>query len=75
MRPLGHERCSQSDPWQVQGSGDARFFFCARPYYKPHRVGKEVYRGANAGDFAAAPRDDSETAHEPLASLRRLLQD
>lgn len=30
----------------------ARFFFCVRPYYKPYRVGKEVYRGANAGDFA-----------------------
>lgn len=30
----------------------SRFFFCVRPYYKPYRVGKEVYRGANAGDFA-----------------------
>jgi hypothetical protein len=30
----------------------ARFFFCVRPYYKPYRVGKENYRGANAGDFA-----------------------
>lgn len=30
----------------------ARFFFCVRPYFKPYRVGKEVYRGANAGDFA-----------------------
>lgn len=30
----------------------ARFFFCIRPYYKPYRVGTEVYRGANAGDFA-----------------------
>ncbi len=30
----------------------ARFFSCIRPYYKPYRVGKEVYRGANAGDFA-----------------------
>lgn len=30
----------------------ARFFFCVRPYYKPYRVGKNVYRGANAGDFA-----------------------
>ena len=30
----------------------ARFFFCVRPYYKPYRVGKEIYRGANAGDFA-----------------------
>lgn len=30
----------------------ARFFFCVRPYFKPYRVGKEIYRGANAGDFA-----------------------
>ncbi|MFZ9035325.1 MAG: PrnB family protein [Francisellaceae bacterium] len=29
-----------------------RFFYCVRPYYKPHRVGLHVYRGANAGDFA-----------------------
>lgn len=29
-----------------------RFFFCIRPYYKPHRVGLREYRGANAGDFA-----------------------
>jgi len=29
-----------------------RFFNCVRPYYKPYRVGKEEYRGANAGDFA-----------------------
>lgn len=29
-----------------------RFFFCVRPYYKPHRVGLHEYRGANAGDFA-----------------------
>ncbi|OEG73782.1 tryptophan 2,3-dioxygenase [Shewanella colwelliana] len=30
----------------------AMFFNCVRPYYKPHRVGQQVYRGANAGDFA-----------------------
>ncbi|MCF2858532.1 DUF1864 family protein [Pseudoalteromonas sp. SMS1] len=30
----------------------ASFFYVVRPYYKPYRVGKEVYRGANAGDFA-----------------------
>ena len=30
----------------------ARFFNCVRPYYKPYRVGPNVYRGANAGDFA-----------------------
>ncbi len=29
-----------------------RFFYCVRPYYKPHRVGLNEYRGANAGDFA-----------------------
>ncbi|MEM9015199.1 MAG: monodechloroaminopyrrolnitrin synthase PrnB family protein [Pseudomonadota bacterium] len=29
-----------------------RFFFCVRPYFKPYRVGKDIYRGANAGDFA-----------------------
>ncbi len=29
-----------------------RFFFCVRPYYKPYRVGRHEYRGANAGDFS-----------------------
>jgi len=29
-----------------------RFFYSVRPYYKPYRVGPNVYRGANAGDFA-----------------------
>jgi len=29
-----------------------RFFFCVRPYYKPYRVGRLEYRGANAGDFS-----------------------
>jgi hypothetical protein len=29
-----------------------RFFYCVRPYYKPYRVGRMEYRGANAGDFA-----------------------
>jgi hypothetical protein len=29
-----------------------RFFYCVRPYYKPHRVGRHEYRGANAGDFS-----------------------
>ena len=29
-----------------------RFFFSVRPYYKPYRVGRLEYRGANAGDFA-----------------------
>ncbi len=30
-----------------------RFFFNVRPYFKPYRVGRQEYRGANAGDFAA----------------------
>lgn len=29
-----------------------RFFYSVRPYYKPYRVGRFEYRGANAGDFA-----------------------
>ncbi|MEO1251408.1 MAG: monodechloroaminopyrrolnitrin synthase PrnB family protein [Pseudomonadota bacterium] len=29
-----------------------RFFYSVRPYYKPYRVGRHEYRGANAGDFA-----------------------
>ena len=29
-----------------------RFFYSVRPYYKPYRVGPNIYRGANAGDFA-----------------------
>lgn len=29
-----------------------RFFFSVRPYYKPYRVGRHEYRGANAGDFS-----------------------
>lgn len=29
-----------------------RFFYCVRPYYKPYRVGRQEFRGANAGDFA-----------------------
>ncbi len=45
-----------------------RFFFSVRPYYKPYRVGRQEFRGANAGDFSgineldlllglASPRD------------------
>src|SRR5690606_27823893 len=30
-----------------------RFFYCVRPYFKPYRVGRQEYRGANAGDFSA----------------------
>ena len=29
-----------------------RFFYSVRPYYKPYRVGRHEYRGANAGDFS-----------------------
>ncbi|WP_242129105.1 monodechloroaminopyrrolnitrin synthase PrnB family protein [Sphingobium sp. Sx8-8] len=29
-----------------------RFFCNVRPYYKPYRVGRTIWRGANAGDFA-----------------------
>ena len=29
-----------------------RFFYTVRPYYKPYHVGRQVYRGANAGDFS-----------------------
>jgi hypothetical protein len=29
-----------------------RFFYNVRPYYKPYRVGRQEYRGANAGDFS-----------------------
>lgn len=30
----------------------SRFFYSVRPYYKPYRVGRQEYRGANAGDFS-----------------------
>jgi hypothetical protein len=29
-----------------------RFFYSVWPYYKPYRVGRQEYRGANAGDFS-----------------------
>src|ERR1700680_935227 len=29
-----------------------RVFYSVRPYYKPYRVGRQEYRGANAGDFS-----------------------
>ena len=29
-----------------------KFFYSVRPYYKPYRVGRQEYRGANAGDFS-----------------------
>ena len=35
-----------------------RFFYSVRPYYKPYRVGRLEYRGANAGDFAGINQID-----------------
>jgi len=35
-----------------------RFFYCVRPYYKPYRVGRQEYRGANAGDFSGINQID-----------------
>ncbi|VAV86597.1 hypothetical protein MNBD_ALPHA06-1806 [hydrothermal vent metagenome] len=35
-----------------------RFFFCVRPYYKSYRVGKSIYRGANAGDISGINQID-----------------
>jgi hypothetical protein len=35
-----------------------RFFYNVRPYYKPYRIGRREYRGANAGDFAAVNEID-----------------
>lgn len=29
-----------------------RFFYSVRPYYRSYRVGRHMYRGANAGDFS-----------------------
>jgi len=31
-----------------------RFFYSVRPYYKPYRVGRQEYRGANAGTSPAS---------------------
>jgi hypothetical protein len=35
-----------------------RFFYNVRPYYKPYRVGRQEYRGANAGDFSGINQID-----------------
>jgi hypothetical protein len=35
-----------------------RFFYSVRPYYKPYHVGRQVYRGANAGDFSGVNEID-----------------
>jgi hypothetical protein len=42
-------RCNE---WLFANLDIDRFFFSVRPYYKPYRVGRQVYRGANAGDFS-----------------------
>lgn len=42
----------ESNLYLFQNLDIDQFFYAVRPYYKPYRVGKEVYRGANAGDFA-----------------------
>ena len=36
----------------MRGLDVDRFFYSVRPYYKPYRVGRQEYRGANAGDFS-----------------------
>jgi len=49
-RALGEVAC-----WNEQLGRDLdveRFFYSVRPYYKTYRVGRQEYRGANAGDFA-----------------------
>ncbi len=35
-----------------------RFFYCVRPYVKSYRVGRQVWRGANAGDLSAVAEVD-----------------
>ena len=35
-----------------------RFFYCVRPYVKSYRVGRQVWRGANAGDLSAVGEVD-----------------
>jgi Monodechloroaminopyrrolnitrin synthase PrnB len=42
----------QANSRLVAGLDVERFFYCVRPYYKPYRVGRQEYRGANAGDFS-----------------------
>ena len=49
-----------------------RFFYSVRPYYKPYRVGRQEYRGANAGDFSGINEIDMLTglcrANDPYYS-------
>jgi hypothetical protein len=54
---FGAARYALTDAIQANGRLMAnldveRFFYCVRPYYKPYRVGRQEYRGANAGDFS-----------------------
>ena len=46
-----HE-ASEANTRLMQRLDVERFFYCVRPYYKPYRVGRQEYRGANAGDFS-----------------------
>lgn len=53
-------RCAAEDLRAVIANNDElfsqldiqRFFYSVRPYYRSYRVGRHVYRGANAGDFS-----------------------
>ncbi|BDM65937.1 tryptophan 2,3-dioxygenase KynA [Shewanella sp. NFH-SH190041] len=47
---LAQVQCSNAELYQQLNTDD--FFYQVRPYYKPYRVGSQIYRGANAGDFA-----------------------
>ena len=35
-----------------------KFYYCVRPYVKSYRVGRQVWRGANAGDLSAVGEVD-----------------
>jgi len=52
MAKLALSRVITSNERLFEKLDTQRFFYCVRPYFKPHRVGQHVYRGANAGDFA-----------------------
>ena len=47
------EKALESNHWLFKNLDVESFFYHVRPYYRPHHVGEQVYRGANAGDFAA----------------------
>lgn len=46
------EECLQINRRLFEQLDVERFFYSVRPYYKPYRVGRQEYRGANAGDFS-----------------------